>query len=102
MAWIERHWQSVTPVSALLYPVSLLYGAVAAVRRAALTPSRLPVPVVVVGNITAGGSGKTPLVLWLAEFLRSRGHSPGIVCRGYGGRLREPRRVLPDSDPLAN
>jgi tetraacyldisaccharide 4'-kinase len=102
MAWIERHWQTVTPVSALLYPVSLLYGAAAAARRAALTPSRLPVPVVVVGNITAGGTGKTPLVLWLAALLSSRGRSPGIVCRGYGGRLREPRRVLPDSDPLAN
>jgi tetraacyldisaccharide 4'-kinase len=102
MAWIERHWQSVTAVSALLFPASLLYGAVAAARRAALAPARLPVPVVVVGNITAGGTGKTPLVLWLAEFLRSRGRTPGIVCRGYGGRLRGPRRVLPDSDPLAN
>jgi tetraacyldisaccharide 4'-kinase len=102
MAWIERHWQSVTPVSALLYPVSLLYGAAAAGRRAVLTPSRLPVPVVVVGNVTAGGTGKTPLVLWLAAFLRRRGRTPGIVCRGYGGRLREPRRVPPDSDPLAH
>lgn len=102
MAWIERHWQSVTPVSALLYPVSLLYGAAAAARRVMLAPSRLGVPVVVVGNITAGGTGKTPLVLWLAEFLRSCGRAPGIVCRGYGGSLREPRRVLPDSDPATN
>ncbi|OGA22013.1 MAG: tetraacyldisaccharide 4'-kinase [Betaproteobacteria bacterium RIFCSPLOWO2_02_FULL_67_26] len=102
MAWIERHWQSVTPVSALLYPVSLLYGAVAAARRAASAPVRLPVPVIVIGNITAGGTGKTPLVLWLAEWLRARGRAPGIVCRGHGGSLRAPRRVLPGSDPLAN
>ena len=102
MHWIEQHWERVTPVSALLYPASLMYGAVTAARRAAVAPSRLPVPVVVIGNITAGGTGKTPLVLWLAEFLLARGRSPGIVCRGYGGRLREPRRVLPDSDPLAN
>jgi tetraacyldisaccharide 4'-kinase len=101
MAWIERHWQSVTPVSLLLYPPSLLYGAVAGLRRAAIAPERLPVPVVVIGNITAGGTGKTPLTLWLAEFLRSRGRSPGIILRGYGGSQDGPRRVLPDSDPAA-
>ena len=105
MAWIERHWQSVTPVSALLYPLSLLFGAVVKVRRAlhagGISPStRLPVPVIVVGNITVGGTGKTPLVLWLAEFLRARGLKPGIICRGYGGRSRSPQRVAPTSDPL--
>jgi tetraacyldisaccharide 4'-kinase len=62
----------------------------------------LPVPVIVVGNITAGGTGKTPLALWMADFLRSRGHVPGIVCRGYAGSLRAPRQVLPGSDPLAH
>src|SRR5688572_2141155 len=105
MAWIESHWQSVTPVSALLYPASLVFGAVTAARRAAyrvgVTPSsKLPVPVIVVGNITVGGTGKTPLVLWLAQFLRLSGHTPGIVSRGYGGNEGAPRRVLPDSDPL--
>jgi len=101
MAWIERHWQSITPVSALLYPLSLLYGAVAGFRRATGTSARLPVPVIVVGNLTVGGTGKTPLTLWLAEFLRARGRTPGIVSRGYGGHTDTPRRVFPDSDPLA-
>ena len=101
MAWIERHWERVTPVSALLYPLSLLYGAVAGFRRATGTSARLPVPVIVVGNLTVGGTGKTPLTLWLAEFLRARGRTPGIVSRGYGGHTDTPRRVFPDSDPLA-
>jgi len=104
MRSIERHWERVTPVSALLLPASLLFGAAAGARRAAyragLIPSiKLPVPVIVSGNITAGGTGKTPLALWLADYLRARGRTPGIICRGYGGRSRTPQRVLPDSDP---
>ena len=106
MPWIERHWERVTPVSAALSPLSVLFGAAAATRRAAyrnglLAAVRLPVPVVVAGNITAGGTGKTPLALWLAAGLRAKGYRPGIVSRGYGGRSGEPQRVLPDSDPLA-
>jgi tetraacyldisaccharide 4'-kinase len=105
MAWIESHWERFTPVSAALSPLSLLFGAAAAARRAAyrdhLLPSvRLPVPVIVAGNLTAGGTGKTPLVLWLAAHLRAKGYNPGIVCRGYGGRSSAPQRVLTDSDPL--
>jgi tetraacyldisaccharide 4'-kinase len=104
MAWIERHWQRFTPVSAALCPLSLLFGAAAAARRAAyrngiVARVRLPVPVIVAGNITAGGTGKTPLALWLAARLRAWGYTPGIVCRGYGGRSRAPQRVSPDSDP---
>lgn len=61
--------------------------------------SRLPVPVVVVGNLTAGGSGKTPMVIWLARQLTELGLRPGVLCRGYGGRdLRQPRRVDAGSD----
>lgn len=105
MRSIERHWQSVTPVSVLLHPASLVYGALVCARRAAYRAglarcARLPVPVIVVGNLTVGGTGKTPLVLWLAHFLRAVGRRPAIVARGYGGRTRSPRRVAPDSDPL--
>ncbi len=100
MRSIERHWQSVTPVSALLYPLSLLYGAVAGARRAAAIPERLPVPVVVIGNITVGGTGKTPLVIWLANLLRGHGRRPGILSRGYGGTESGPAPVEAGSDPL--
>jgi tetraacyldisaccharide 4'-kinase len=103
---LERHWQRVTFLSALLYPLGLLFRTIVALRRAAyrsslLTSHRLGVPVIVVGNITVGGTGKTPLVLWLAEFLLGRGFHPGIVSRGYGSAEGSPRRVTPASDPAS-
>lgn len=93
-------------LTALLRPVSLLFGAAVALRRAlyragVLRSLRLPVPVVVVGNITVGGSGKTPLVAALARALAQRGFTPGIVSRGYG-RDRDdgaPILVAADDDP---
>ena len=104
MAWIERHWHSITLVSVLLYPLSLVFQAAVAVRRAAyhmglLETVRLPAPVVIVGNLAIGGTGKTPLVLWLATFLRERGRRPGIVSRGYGGSATGPAPVPPAGDP---
>src|SRR6202008_3294122 len=102
--WLAAHWDRFTPVSALLSPLSLLFRAAVALRRSAYATRvaavhRLPVPVIVVGNVTAGGTGKTPVVLWLAHHLRQRGYRPGIVSRGYGGTVTAPRRVTPDSDP---
>ena len=83
---------------------ALLYGAAAAARRAAyargwVRATRLEVPVVVVGNLSVGGTGKTPLVCWLVERLRERGRRPGVVTRGYGGSNRTARLVTPDADP---
>jgi tetraacyldisaccharide 4'-kinase len=104
MHWLERHWQSITPLTPLLYPLSLVFGLVVASRRALyrfglLERVRLPVPVVIVGNVSVGGTGKTPLVLWLAAFLRERGRKPGIVSRGYRGRTAVPQAVTPASLP---
>jgi tetraacyldisaccharide 4'-kinase len=94
----------VTPLAALLWPWSLLYRTVVALRRALyragiLRTRRLPVPVIVVGNISVGGVGKTPLTGALAEQLAHRGLKPGIVSRGYGGSSAVPRAVAPGDDP---
>lgn len=92
------------PVAMLLFPLSGLFAGVVALRRQLfekdiLKAIRLPVPVVVVGNITAGGTGKTPLIVWLAHRLARAGRRPGIITRGYGGSSRAITEVRPDSDP---
>jgi tetraacyldisaccharide 4'-kinase len=103
---LDALWYRGHPLSLLLAPLGWLYAAAARLRRAAyriglLRSHRVGVPVVVVGNVSVGGTGKTPLVIGLARFLTARGWSPGIVCRGYGGRSRTwPRVVRPDSDPV--
>ena len=95
--------------SALLLPLSWLFGALVALRRALyrhqiLRSTRLPVPVVVVGNLTVGGSGKTPLVIALIGALRAAGYRPGVISRGYGGNHRgrssPPLEVAFDADPV--
>jgi tetraacyldisaccharide 4'-kinase len=100
---LHEHWRRRTWVSALLLPLAALFALVCGLRRLAyrrgwLASRRLAVPVIVVGNISAGGTGKTPLVLWLVQRLRERGFKPGIVSRGYGG-TGECREVRPDADP---
>jgi len=102
--WLERQWSHRSAWQISLFPLSLLFGALAALRRVAyqlgwLRAVRLPVPLVVVGNISVGGTGKTPLVLWLAKFLRAQGFRPGIVSRGYGGAAVGASAVDVGSDP---
>jgi len=103
---VESVWYGGHPLSYALLPWSWLYcGGVGlrrlAYRRAWLRSHRLPVPVIVVGNLTVGGTGKTPLVLWVTDLLRRRGYRPGILIRGYGGSgTRWPRSVNEDSDPF--
>lgn len=88
---LERHWQRLTPLSLVLLPLSLVFCAVVWLRRTlyrlgVLPSRRFPVPVIVIGNITVGGTGKTPLVIWLTDFLRQAGYRPGVVTRGYRGQ----------------
>jgi tetraacyldisaccharide 4'-kinase len=91
-----RSWYRRGAIAWLLWPVSLLFGVLVFLRRflyfIRILKSRHPgIPVIVVGNVTVGGSGKTPLVLWSAEFLKAKGFSPAIVSRGYGGSSETPR-----------
>jgi tetraacyldisaccharide 4'-kinase len=102
---IDSLWYQNSPLGVLLAPLGWLYCAASIVRRASYRvgiahSGRVGAPVIVVGNISVGGTGKTPLVIWIARFLMSRGLRPGIVSRGYRGRADKwPQQVRPDSDP---
>lgn len=91
---IARIWSGESPLWLLLLPLSWLYGLVSGAIRLLYRLGlkrvwRAPVPVVVVGNLTAGGNGKTPVVIWLVEQLQKRGIRPGVVSRGYGGKATQ-------------
>lgn len=95
---ITRAWQRRGPLAVALTPFAALFGLVAAVRRAAFAwgwreSFDAGVPVVVVGNVTVGGTGKTPTVIALVEALRAAGWTPGVVSRGYGARIERPLAV---------
>jgi len=103
--WLHRTWYEGGSGYLVLLPLSALFWLLISLRRAlyfcgVLSARRVAVPVIVVGNITAGGTGKTPVAIWLAQSLRERGFKPGIVSRGYGGsKSASPMRVDPASDP---
>ena len=102
--WLQRQWYEPKPPFGMV-PLSVLFQGAVALRRLAYAKKgkkveRLPVPVIVVGNLTVGGTGKTPLTIWLVEFLTQCGYRPGVVSRGYGGaKLDKPLAVHADSDP---
>lgn len=104
MDGLQQQWYKITPLHLLLLPLSLLFFLLSASRRllyrlGIFSSIKLPVPVIIVGNITVGGSGKTPLTLWLAQQLIAQGRHPGIISRGFGGSSATPQQVLPDSSP---
>lgn len=102
---IEKLWYSKNFAASLLLPLSWPFRGLSRLRRWFYSihnhfREHLPVPVIVVGNISVGGTGKTPLVIWLVGFLQEKGYQPGVVSRGYGGKARRwPQHVTAQSDP---
>jgi len=100
---VLRSWQHANWLTVLLWPLSLVYGAVFAVNRSLYrlgikSSYKAPVPLIVVGNLTVGGTGKTPMVIFLIEQLRAKGYSPGVISRGYHGDAAAIAvQVKPDS-----
>ncbi|MCL5501250.1 tetraacyldisaccharide 4'-kinase [Escherichia coli] len=100
---IARIWSGESPLWLLLLPLSWLYGLVSGIIRLCWRLGlkkawHAPVPVVVVGNLTAGGNGKTPVVVWLVEQLQQRGIRVGVVSRGYGGKAAHyPLLLTPET-----
>jgi tetraacyldisaccharide 4'-kinase len=103
-SWLNRIWYERAVPPWWLMPASVAYGAVCGSRRYVYAKrlrrsTRLSRPVIIVGNLTVGGTGKTPLVCWLVARLLEQGLRPGIVTRGYGGSLRTVRLIEPTDDP---
>jgi tetraacyldisaccharide 4'-kinase len=99
----QQLWARTGVLTLLLSPLALLFAFMSWLRRLAyrrgwLRAVAVGVPVIVVGNITVGGSGKTPLVIWLVNWLSAQGHRPGVVSRGYGGSARGCVEVQADSE----
>jgi tetraacyldisaccharide 4'-kinase len=103
-SWLNRIWYDGATPPWWLWPLSLTYGAVAGSRRYLYAKRlrrsvRVSAPVILVGNLSVGGTGKTPLVCWLVSRLAERGLRPGVVTRGYGGSLRTVRLIGPSDEP---
>ena len=95
MPQAPEFWSRPGLFSDLLAPFGWTYGALSAARRGMVQATRVAVPVICVGNLVAGGAGKTPVVLSLAALLQQRGRHPHVLSRGYGGSLTGPLRVDP-------
>jgi len=106
MTLLERIWYRQNhPFSLLMAPLGWINMLLVALRRRGYREGffhsvALPVPVIVVGNISVGGTGKTPFVIWLVRWLKRAGYKPGVVSRGYGGKATSwPQQVRTDSAP---
>lgn len=103
--WLQDAWYKEMYISAAFMPLSMLYDDAMRFRSflyriGVKKKTKLAVPVIIVGNITVGGTGKTPLIIWLARVLREQGYKPGIISRGYGGNAEQwPQWVDDNSNP---
>lgn len=103
---LTQAWQKNSPMLKLLSPLSALYGGISQYRKSLYLTGKkqsyhAPVPVLVIGNITVGGSGKTPLIIALVKYLQTKSISVGVISRGYGRKQSTPAVVQADSTPKA-
>lgn len=105
-SFFQSVWKSRNPIALLLWPISLIYCAIVNLRRLTYASGLVPVarfnnPIVAIGNLTVGGTGKTPFTIWLVNHLSDNGFRPGVVSRGYGRRdISNILMVNSDSDPV--
>ena len=102
--WLQKQWQVRSSWQCVLLPLSCIFMGLVALRKAMyrlglLKSSRLSVPLIVVGNISVGGTGKTPLVIYLVQQLQAAGLKPGVISRGYGGKQQTATSVCANSNP---
>ncbi|WP_440905043.1 tetraacyldisaccharide 4'-kinase [Catenovulum sp. SX2] len=103
MNWIERGWYKQHKGTYLLLPLTLIFWLLSALRRCLFKLGikksyRCSKPVIVVGNITVGGTGKTPFVIWLVEYLQQQGLKPAVISRGYGGQIKQGAHLITVED----
>lgn len=105
MSWIEKSWYNKNPLVFILLPLTLLFWLLSSIRRGLfklgfLSSTQVSASVIVVGNISVGGNGKTPLVVFLCHWLKQNGFRPGVISRGYGGSgISYPKTVDTDCKP---
>lgn len=104
LKFIDKFWYGKHPIRWVLWPLALFYSLISKIRCGYLTKyhqEQLPIPVIVIGNLTVGGVGKTPLVIALAKQLKAKGLRVGIVSRGYGAKIKQfPHEVLLDDSAI--
>jgi len=99
MNWLVNSWYQPSPIRWLLAPLSGLYRIIIALRlslyrHGILQSTSLSVPIIIIGNISVGGTGKTPAVIWLTKQLQQAGYRPGIISRGYGGKSPGQTKIV--------
>jgi tetraacyldisaccharide 4'-kinase len=102
--WLQKQWKGYSIWHFVLLPLSFIFFLLSITRKSlfrlgVFRGDKLPVPVIVIGNISVGGTGKTPLVIWLVEQLRQKGFKPGVISRGYGRVENDVTEVFVNSSP---
>lgn len=102
--WLQKQWKGYSIWHFVLLPLSFIFFSLSITRKwlfrlGVFRSHKLPVPVIVIGNISVGGTGKTPLVIWLVEQLRQKGFKPGVISRGYGRAANDLTEVFAHSPP---